>query len=168
MGRFAGLAEVRANRGNMWFLDGNYLVRIDRTFLKSGRDGMESFVIATEVVESDNPSRAPGTKPSQVAKIKPQYPHLALSDFKNHVAAVLEIENPDEYHVPPEEMHPGETQEAADDRFWNEAFELVLSDEQPTAGMLVRLRCYTRTTEKGKPITVHQWGPVVHEVEPAA
>jgi hypothetical protein len=166
MGRFPGLADVRANRGSMWFLDGDYLVRIEKTFLKHGRDGKDSFIVSAEVVESTNSARPPGCKPSQVAKIDPRWPQIALSDFKNHVAAVLEIKNPDDYHVPLEEMRAGETQEAADNRFWDEAFELVLSDEQPTAGMLIRLHCYTRiTTKSEKPITVHQWGEVVQEAE---
>jgi hypothetical protein len=156
MGRFAGLGNIRTNQGGLYFEPGNYVVDVQEQKFLRGNDGLENFITAATIVESDNPARTPGQTPSQVIKIRPQHAATCYGDIKQNVGAMLDITNPDEY-LPP--IQPGMTQEESTDAFWDRAVEAVVSPMQPTRGKRMRLSCYHKTTKTGGLFTKHVWAP---------
>lgn len=170
MGRFAGLGGVQVNAKSIYFLDGLYKVKILEVLFKKTNSG-DTFIINTEVLESSRSERPPGCRVSQV-EVNAKFPVIPLQNFKQFVAAVLGIEDPNAYFAEPKFVqvrHPAdpsqivtvlESAEQANDRFWGDAFELVVSEKQPAAGLVMDLTARDRTTGKGKIITDHIWTPV--------
>lgn len=178
MGRFGGLAGVRANNGGIYFEEGNYVVDIGAIKFIPGTEaqsGLDTFVVETTVAESDNPTRSPGTRPSYVVTIRPAYRETCLGDIKAFAAAILEIDDPDAYNeqvTAVDQVNATQmgcsVQDAANERFWEESLEALCSAEQPARGTRVKLNCTKRKTKKGGDFTKHCWGPVVHTTTPAA
>lgn len=173
MGRFAGLANVRTNNSGIYFLEGNYTVELGTIKFLKGEEiqsGNDTFVVETTVRESDNPARGPGSRPSWAVGLKKAILETCLGDIKAFVAAVMEIENPDEHHAEVGADDHVEAaklgcspQDAADMRFWEESTEALYSSEQPAKGLLIKLNCTNRPKRDGSPFTKHIWGPVVNE-----
>jgi hypothetical protein len=170
MGRFAGLGGVQVNAKSIFFLDGLYRVKILEVLYKRTMKG-DTFIINTEVLESSRPERPPGCRVSQV-ECCPKFPVIALQNFKQFVAAVLGIEDSNAYFAEPKFVqvrHPAdpsqlvtvlESAEQANDRFWSDAFELLVSDEQPAAGLIMDLIARDRHREGKTTITDHIWAPL--------
>lgn len=148
-GVFGKLADVKSNTGGVWFLPGNYLVKIRAVKLIDTLAGHQSFVIEGTVVESDNPERSPGTPASQVIALKPAIMATAMSNVKNFMGAALAIADPDSY-VP---------DEGTVEDFWNATGEYFISEKQPLAGKNLYLSCTTIKTKKGEDFTKHTWMP---------
>lgn len=155
MGRFSGLANISTNRGGIYFEPGEYVVALGQIKVIDGYTGT-SFVVETEVKESTNPTRGPGSTPSTAINISdPKRRDMGLADVKAFSAAVLGINDPDGYNETP---RPGETQEAANDRFWEEAIEALASPQQPAKGMLMRVSAQQTVSQKtGKAFTRLFW-----------
>jgi hypothetical protein len=64
MGIFDRVNEAESTRGGYYFEEGKYRVRLQRVFKKTTRKGIEMMIIETEILESTNPGRPVGTKPS--------------------------------------------------------------------------------------------------------
>lgn len=166
MGRFAGLAGVRTNAGGIFFEPGNYVVKLGTVDFKSTRKG-DAFIVETEVVESDCASRGAGSRPSYVVMIKREYFETCMGDIKAFAAAILGIDNADAYNDPVTEADRKNTpqgqdpQITANNRFWEEALEYLVSPSQPSKGTTIRVNCTLRTTKAGKVFTKHIWGPIV-------
>lgn len=164
MGRFAGLAGIKTNQGGLYFLDGDYDVELDEVKLITPRTPPDCFIVSAKVVKSTCAERAPGCKPSQVIKMKEAILETVMGNIKQFAGAALGIEDPDSYTVAPDPDIPDDTTEAATDRFWDEALEFMISEDQPLRGMVIHLNCSTIITkEKKQPFTKHVWGPVVSE-----
>jgi len=171
MGRFGNLAGVRTNGSGIYFEQGDYDVRIDKIkFNDDTRTGEDAFIIETTVVRSDNPTRAPGCKPSQVITLKKQYLETCLGDVKQFVGAMLEIEDPDSYNEPIDvvdqitaQQMGCDLQTAANNRFWEQAIDMLCSEENPGRGTLIHVNCTIRPGKKDptKSFTKHVWGPVL-------
>jgi hypothetical protein len=154
MSRFAGLSGVRTNMGGLYFLKGDYEIALDEVKLIKSRKGADTFIVSGTVLKSTNPDRAPGCKPSQVITIKDDILETCMANIKAFAAAALDIADPDSYQ---EEMKPGETQAAANDRFWEQSLDFLVSDEQPLRGTKIRLNVTEITTRAGKPFSKHVW-----------
>lgn len=168
MGRFAGLANVKTNTSGIHFEEGNYLVRLGKIDYKDTRKG-PTFIVEAEVQESDNSTRGPGCKPSWVVIRNQEFPEYQLGDMKAFAGALMGIEDPDAYMEPPTTADMANTiqgqdpQNTANNRFWEETLEQLVSPEQPAKGVLIRLNVVRResTRTPGKFHKRHTWGPVV-------
>jgi hypothetical protein len=171
-GRFAGLADVQVNKGGIYFEPGNYVVRLGKIDYKTTRKG-PTFIVETEVVESDCATRGPGSKPSYVLTRDQEFPHYQLADMKAFAAAVLSIDDPDTYVEPVAADDLAQAggnhalaQSIANNRFWEQALEEIVGPTQPCDGLLIRLNCVhvppgpkSRPGSKGR--TRHTWGPII-------
>lgn len=156
MGRFSGLGGVKVNQGGVYFLPGDYVVEmVEKKFFKN-RKGLDTFVNAAKIITSTNPERAPGTVCSQVITIRPDIFETCMANIKQSCAAALGIEDADGYNA---DIQPGEDQDAANDRFWDEVIETMVSPENPTKGIKLRLNCVNIKTQAGKDFTKHVWAP---------
>lgn len=167
MGRFANLANVRTNMGGVNFVAGNYNVKIRKIEYKDTRKG-PTFIVETEVIESDNQTRGPGSKPSWVVSRHQEFPEYQLADMKHLAGVLFQISDPDAYMEPITEedrrnTSPGsDPQITANNRFWEQALEWMISSANPCAGIMVKLNCTERTSTKtGKTHLKHTWGPIV-------
>jgi len=159
MGRFAGLGSIRTNQGGVYFLPGNYVVDLVEVKSILSRKKKDCFIIGAKIVESDTAERKPGTVCSQVVTINPEYLETCLANIKQFAGAVLGIEDPDEYLAEVNPSIPGDTPEEATDRFWDDALESLVSDEQPAAGLRMCLNCVNIKTKNGGDFTKHYWSP---------
>jgi len=157
MGRFQGLGGIKTNQGGVYFLPGDYTVDIEEVKFFTSRKEKDTFVIQARVLESTNPERAPGCKPSQVIILRPDILATCMGNIKQFAAAILELEDPDAYNAP---FTVG-TQEDANDQFWNETLEVLVSDDQPAKGIRIKLNITNIKTKEGKDFSKHVWGPVV-------
>lgn len=175
MGRFAGLAGVQVSQGGVNFIghDGNYIVRLGKIEFKRTRHG-DTFIVNTEVVQSDCPTRKPGSKPSYVITHNQEFPEYQLADMKAFAAGLLGIEDPNDYNEPVTAADmantlPGQSpQDTANMRFWDDNLEAMVGPAQPMNGVLIRLNCThippgPRSKPGSKGFTRHTWGPVVDE-----
>lgn len=65
MGLFGKVNTAESSKGGYYFEKGSYRVRLDRIFKKKERNGkIEYLIVQTEILESNNPIRPVGTKPS--------------------------------------------------------------------------------------------------------
>lgn len=168
MGRFAGLAGIKTNQGGLYYLPGDYDVELDEVKLIKARKGTECFIISAKVLTSTNEERQPGCKPSQVMVLREDILETVMGNIKQFAGAVLGIEDPDSYEAEIDPSIPDDTVEAATDRFWDEALELMISDEQPLKGMHIHLNCTNIQTKEKKDFTKHVWGPVLKQPESEA
>jgi len=156
MGRFSGLAGVKTNSKGVWFLDGDYVVDIEKIKFFNSRSGDDTFVIEAKIVESTNPERVPGTVCTYMITFKKEFMDTCLGDLKHVSGQILGFADPDAYHETP---RPGETQEEADERFWDEAVEALVSDDQPAREMRMRLNVVSvpKKTKPGEMFGKHTW-----------
>ena len=143
MGRsmFAGIKDAKATQGGLYFLEGNYKVKICRVFSMTSRKKEDLFIVECEILESDNPNRKPGMRPSWVVNLKHD---AALGNIKGFVAAVNGIDPSDS--------------EKVDELVDEEACEVVASKENPMEGTVMPLQCVNTKTREGGDFTLHKWG----------
>jgi hypothetical protein len=168
MGRFQGLSGIKTNQGGLFFEPGNYTVDIDEVKFINNRKKVDCFIVAAKVIESDNPSRAPGCKPSQVITIREDILETCMGNIKAFAGAILGIPDPDGYVAEVDPKIAGDTPEAATDRFWDEALEALVSEAQPAKGIRIKLNVTAiekRDQSKGKYFNRHSWGPIVNVPE---
>jgi hypothetical protein len=158
MGRFAGLGGIKTNQGGLHFQPGDYLVEIDEIKFLKNRKGQDCFIVGAKVLESSNPERAPGCRPSQVVVLRSDILETAWGNIKQFAGAIMGLEDPDSY-VP-------EDGTSIDD-FWDQALEFMVADEQPMEGAKIHLNCTNIKTKAGNDFTKHIWGPLVSMPEAA-
>lgn len=164
MGRFQGLSGIKTNQGGLYFEPGDYLVELEETKFINNRKKIDCFIISGKVIESTNPARAPGCKPSQVITIREDILETCMGNVKQYAGAVLGIPDPDSYVAEVDPKIPNDTPEAATDRFWDEALEALVSDAQPARGIKIKLNVTAiekKDQSKSKFFNKHTWGPVV-------
>lgn len=150
MGRFSGLGGVKTNQGGLYFLEGDYVVELDEVKMIINRKKQDTFIVSGKVLESTNPARAPGCKPSQVMVFKEDIIETIWSNVKQFAGAVMGLDDPDGYA--PEDGTSVED-------FWDQSLEFLVAEEQPMKGHKMRLNCSQITTQAGNPFTKHVWAP---------
>jgi hypothetical protein len=136
MGKFSGVSGARVGGGGVYFLAGQYKVKVKKVFLMASRKREDLFIVETEILESDNEKRKVGMSCSWVVKMSQD---AALGNIKGFVAACM-----------------GE--DAEDENIdWESECECAVDDENPLAGTEVDLECVDITTRDGNPFTLHKW-----------
>lgn len=143
-GLFGGVGDARVGQGGLYFLPGIYKVKIIRFFAMESRKKEDLIIAECEILESDNPQRKVGSKPSWVVNLKQD---AALGNIKGFLAACLGIDPSDEEAV----------NEQVTEDFCEEA---VDEDENPMGGVVVGLEAVDIKTRAGGDFTLHKWSPV--------
>lgn len=137
MGVFSGIKKVKPTEGGVYFTDGNYIVEIVKCKQFKTRAGEECFVADTLILVSDNPERKPGTLCSWYVKNIDDEETPAMGNVKTFMAIANGID-------------VNEVDEAG--------CEMVVSDENPLAGTILRVSASTTTTKhKKQPFTLVKW-----------
>lgn len=134
MGLFSKVNDASVNGGGVYFLAGVYKVKITAVKAVLSRMGENMFVIETEIVESDNAERRPGTKCSQVINLSKH--ESAPGNIKGFMAAALDV--------------PA-------DHITEDECDLACSEANPLAGTIMRLTCTITKTRRNTDFTIHQW-----------
>jgi hypothetical protein len=134
MGIFSAVNGASVNGGGIYFLAGTFKVKIVAVKMILSRMNENMFVIETEIVESDNPERRPGTRCSQVINLSKH--ESAPGNIKGFMAAALDV--------------PA-------DHITEDECDLACSDSNPLAGTLMRLSCTITKTRRNTDFTIHQW-----------
>lgn len=143
MGRFNGISSAKFNEGGIYFLKGNYLIRVDKVKVGTTRMGIEFFVVECTILESDNPERKPK---SSVSWLCMSDKDLYLANI-NHFCSIA-------CDIPSEEVDEA-------------GVELVVSEENPLAGTILRVQATDIKTRAGKDFTKVVWKqPTVQEKAP--
>lgn len=127
-----------------WFLDGDYIVTIERTGQKISRLNKRMFVIEALIETSTNHERHTGVRAAQVIDLDGIWGPARLRQF---AALANDIrDKTDDELVQHPELEPG-------------ALSLCLSDFNPFAGVRLWLSCHT-LRPRGRTFMHHTWGPV--------
>lgn len=139
MGVFSGIKEARANQGGVYPLPGNYVCEIQSCKIGESRKKEPFFVADLKIISSDNDERKVGTIMSWMAM-------SSWDGFEGMVKAfIMGVMG-----VPEEEID----EDVADS---------AISEEQPLAGMFVRLQAQNVKTKKGTDFTRCNWFSVSEE-----
>lgn len=142
-GLFDNIREAKVSNSGVYFLPGLYRVKITECKMIESRKKVDMIVVEAMILESDVPTRKPGTKAAWVLNMTID---AAMGNFKGFLAAAMGQDPSDE-----EEVDKLVTKEAA---------LRAISDENPLEGVELRLVCVNKVTKEGKDFTLHQWSPV--------
>ncbi len=137
MGLFGKIKDAKSNGGGIYFLPGTYALECRANKVGKTREGREFFVCEFTILESSNPERPVGTSVSMMVMLD-KYIETALGNVKGYIAAL--------YDVPEEEVDEA-------------GVELLVSAENPGAGLKVRAVASNTKTKKGTDFTKVQFGP---------
>ena len=138
MGLFKDIGKAKSNSGGVYFVPGTFLLECRSCKSGSTRNGNKPFFVAEfTILESSSPDRPVGTTMSYMVMLD-NYLETALGNVKGCAAALFGI---------PE----SEVDEAG--------IELMISDQNPTAGMKVRASATNIKTRKGSDFTKVVFSP---------
>jgi len=129
MGKYAGVGGAKFNEGGVFFEPGNYLVRVDAVKEGQTRKKQGFFVVETTILESDNPERKRGSGCSW----------MSLEEWDNHLG------NVNHFVSVAQQCEPEEVDE--------EGVEMVISDENPCAGVVLKVKATNVPTRAGGTFT---------------
>lgn len=135
--KYDGIQNARYNEGGVYFLPGTYLVRVDKVKEGVTRQKKDFFVIETTTIESSNPERPVGGQQSQMIMMEWDN---ALGTIKNFAS----IAGDGDTSVPESEI------DAA-------SIELIVSEENPLKGTVLRVTATNVETKKGGTFTKVLW-----------
>lgn len=133
MGLFTGIKDAKYSEGGIYFLPGNYLVRVDKAKVGKTRKDVPFFVTETTILESDNPERKRGSSCSWMCMGDKD---AFLGNVKNFCAIATEIDDAD-------------VDEAG--------VELIVSEDNPLGGTILRVQATNIKTREGKDFTKVIW-----------
>lgn len=131
MGIFKGLKDAKAAQGGNYERIGHYLERIDKVKTDTSRKGAEFLAIEKTVVRvidnAQGKGHTLGESVTHMFTMKKEYAETTLGNIKAMIAAILAL--------PP-------------DQVTDEVGEMISSERQPLAGMLIEVNNQTITTKK--------------------
>lgn len=139
---FKSIAASKVSSGGVYFLPGNYLVSVVKAFVMTSRKGTPLVVVECEILESDNPERAVGTRASWVVNMSQD---AGPGNVKGFIAAAIGV-NPSDTAKVDSEVTP---------EFCEEAF----GETNPLMDVRMRLQCSLVKTKAGSDFTRHIWIP---------
>lgn len=146
---FKGFDEAKVSQRNPNFPAGeNFLVEVEACKLVTNHQGQDFFVIEAEVLESSTNAMKPGTVGAQVIGIPGKY-RMGFSNVKAFLAAANGID--------PSNNDAVEAALGGEQGMQVAAF--AVSDDNPLAGVKLRLRTSLTQTKAGNDFTIHSWSP---------
>lgn len=154
MGIFDKITEAQSTTQGVYFLPGNYLVRIKKCKAITTREQGGAFVVEFEILESTNPKRPVGSSCDYMQCVEKHQP--ALGNVKAFVAAASYL-RPDD---------PSINQQGHPNCITPQVMDFVCSDANPLAGRVLPMECVptmTRGTasKPSREIHVCRWAPAV-------
>lgn len=147
MGRFSKVAKADVNGGGKWFVEGSFIVRVEKLKEVQSRQNDDLLFVECTVVETSTPKNDVGTRASYCMKINSD---SFGGNMKAFVAATQGID--------PEDSE--ELDKIPDDE-WEPLCEYAVHKDQPLRGTYLQLTTMEIITKKEKkPYTVHKWGPI--------
>lgn len=143
MGHFHGISNASISGNNVYFVEGQYKVRIERAFTMKSRKKADLAIVECTILESTTSARPAGSKASWVVNLSQD---AALGNIKAFIAAANGINPSDEVRVQ-EEV----TEEVA---------EFAFSEANPLSGIVLALQCTNIKTKSGNDFTKHFFEPV--------
>jgi hypothetical protein len=145
MGNFESIGSARMSGGGVYFLQGNYIVEVEKAFQMKSFKNADLVIVECKIVESDVPERAPGTRASWVPKINPE----SMGSIKQFLAAANGIDPSDDETVN-KEITP-------------QVAELSFVTDSPLCGTKLGLQCVNVKTKAGGDFTKHVWSAIPAE-----
>lgn len=150
-----GKVEVYGNQGRYFPWNGDFKLRVIRTFTIQTRKKQDAFIVDFEVLESDTDS-------VKVGSIYNWYQDLSDEDIgfpaiKDFMLNLFNIDTSDEEELEEFEDNLEEMMEEAGDTKWSKKNADV--DEHPLNGRTIGLATSHKLTNQGKDFTIHDWYP---------
>lgn len=136
MSIFDDIDKAEVFGAGAYFEPGEYLVKINAIKYNKGFKG-EFYIIECILEESDNEKMIVGRTYNQVINLSRK--ETGPGNVKAFLAAALDVDPKDESVK------------------WGELAEKACSEENPFAGLQMRLKTFERQTKAGGVFTVHQW-----------
>ena len=133
MGRFGGIKDAKVSLGGVYFLPGNYLVRVDSVKTGSTRKNDNFFVVETTILESDNPERKKGSSVSW----------MTLESFDSYLGHIKHFVSV--------------AQQCEEDEVDEAGVEMVVSDENPCRDIVLVVKANNVPTRAGGVFTKVQF-----------
>ena len=143
MGLFDKIGSAKIYGSSKFFDEGMHTVEINKVLLNKGHKGT-SFIIECTIITTTGELK-PGTTCAQIQKMDGDKRDLALSTIKQFIQACV-----------------GDEVEGYTDAEWKALADSVVSDEQPLAGLKMKLETFLKPTRAGGMFTNHKW---LHPVE---
>jgi len=152
MGMFDGMDKAEVGQSRCYFLPGEYLVQIKRVLYKDGRNG-RFYIVECLILESEQADRPRGTMASWLQKMSGNASEVALGAIKGFLAACYGVD-PNNKAAVGDIFTDAQGQDVS-----TAAAELSVSDENPMAGVVVRVRATQGQKKDGGAFTYHDWSP---------
>ena len=147
MGYFDNMSDAQVFDKSKYFQEGQYLVELKKTELKSGHKG-ESFVIETSVLgahsDEDNAPEAGET----AAHVWNASKEMSQSTLMQFLCALQGVSSP----------------KALDDAKWSKIGKAVF-EKNRAAGTVMYLEVFNTKTKAGNDFTVHRWQRVAEDAD---
>lgn len=147
---FDKIANAEATERSSYFEPGVYpILMLDVMKTTNSRQGDLLFIAEFNIIKSDVPSRAPGSRAVWIANFR----HDPTAGNVKQFMASLMLVSPDEIDA--------------------DSAKFMCSESNPARGRLIRLEAVELTTDKNgnprsKPFTRHDWRPVPQEIQEQA
>jgi hypothetical protein len=160
MGIFDKVNEAESTRGGYYFEEGKYRVRLQRVFKKNTRKGIEMMIIETEILESTNPGRPVGTKPSVCyGDDKDATPGNVKGFFGVAFAATQCMAGTAMTPMQAEqEFLTADSKDAAAVKAVKERCDQAVGDDNPLVGLELTVEAFPIKTRAGNDFTKIVWG----------
>jgi hypothetical protein len=141
---FDGIQKTELSSRMPFFAPGKYRVKILGVHLRPRRaDGVNMFIVETEILESNNEELPEGSNAAQLIKCAGD---MWLGNVKRFAMAAAGIAAND--------------MKRAEEEVTPETIEMIVSEEQPLVGLELDLKCSVIKTKKGDDFTVHEWAAI--------
>jgi hypothetical protein len=140
MGVFGKIGEAKYSEGGVYLKPGVFRLEIQKVKFQKTRKGQEAFLVEFLVLDSTNPEHPKGSAVTWMVTMDKE---PAMGNVKQFIATafhdkLIELKIPVEGHM-----------DAIDEA----TAELVISDQQPLTGKVVRASANNITTKAGRPFT---------------
>jgi hypothetical protein len=153
---FEKIAGAKVNKGGVFYIPGSYTSAIDALKMTKNYKGHDCFVAETEVLESTNPERPKGSKPSVVLNLTSN--EMAAGDALALVAAAMGLDPSNEAEL---------------EKITEDVVAKVTGPDNPLRGQRIHINATNIKVGKGLPedqkrdFTKLVYSPVVETAEAA-
>ena len=152
MGHFSTMAGSNPTQGGIYFNAGfNYDIEIVAVKMVLSRKNQDLYCVECKVLSSDDPERGPGSTPAWMPNMTNE---SSMGNIKGFLAACNGVDPNDQAAV------KAAFTDANGQDLSEAVAELSVSEDNPLAGTILKLRTENKLTKAGNPFTLHFWHPV--------
>lgn len=162
VGVFSNVRAAKVSKSGRYYQEGNYIVEIQavKMIVSAEVANKHYFIVETVCKESDNPDIKPGDEYSQVIDMQNI---MAGANIKIFLAAASDVDAYQENDALNEQIEDKWSSLLEREVDMEKICEIVTSNENPLAGIVLGLQCVTVKTRptverpQGGTFTKHQW-----------